>query len=120
MTSYLFEIGSKRRKTARFIGQVRDEIVRAFVQEKTSSSINQDILAAKLDVNKSVVSRDLNNYTNMTLSKVADYAWALNYDIVFKMKKNSVAVSEYIYDMRGSNIETRYEVESEAEALVEA
>lgn len=120
MTSYLFEIGSKRRKTARFIGQVRDEIVRAFVQEKTAKSISQDDLAAKLDINKSVVSRDLNSYTNMTLSKVADYAWALDYDLVFKMKKRSEAVSEVIYDMRNNKIEPRSEVESDADILVEA
>lgn len=120
MTSYLFEIGSKRRKTARLIGQVRDEIVRAFVQEKTSKLISQDDLAAKLDVNKSVISRDFNSYTNMTLSKVADYAWALDCDIVFKMKKKSDSVSEFVYDMRTNKVESRYEVESEADTLVEA
>ncbi|MFH6781500.1 MULTISPECIES: hypothetical protein [Methylobacterium] len=118
--SYLFEIGSRRRKTSRLIGMVRDELVRAFVHEKVKSNISQDDLANKLDVHKSVVSRDLNSGVNMSLSKIADYAWAMDLDIVFKLKQKNENTYEASYDGEQSAIAPHLAVLDDIEQLEDA
>lgn len=87
MTSFRFDIGPRRRKVARFIGQVRNELVRALVEEKEENKFSQNQLAKKLDVDRSVINRQLNGEANLTLRSVAELAWALDRDIVFELRK---------------------------------
>jgi hypothetical protein len=87
MTSYLFDIGGKRRAAARFIGHVRSELQRALVAEKATRKITQQAIAKLLGVNRSVINRQLMGFENMTLRRVAELAWALGWEIVFELRK---------------------------------
>ncbi len=85
MTSYRIGLDSRRRKIGRFIGTVRRELQRAFLEEKAASGLTQNRLAQTLGVNRSLVTRQLHGRANLTLETVADYAWAMGRDLVFKM-----------------------------------
>ncbi|KAB1079387.1 helix-turn-helix domain-containing protein [Methylobacterium soli] len=87
MTSFRFDVGSRGRKAARFITRVRNELQKAVVEERESSGLNQQKLATKLGVNRSVINRQLSGEANLTLRSVAELAWALDRDIEFSLSK---------------------------------
>ena len=87
MYSYLFDIGERARKASRFIGHVRSEIQRALIFEKKARKITQQEIANQLGVHRSVVNRQIMGIENLTLRSVADLAWALDWDIEFKLTK---------------------------------
>lgn len=87
MTSYLFDIGGKKRAAARFIGHVRRELQRALVAEKATRKLTQQSIAKLIGVNRSVINRQLMGYENLTLRRVAELAWALGWEIVFELRK---------------------------------
>lgn len=87
MMSFLFEIDERSEKVARFIGRVRKELVRALVDAKRHYRVSQNDIAAKLDVNASVLSRQLSGEGNLTLKTVADLAWALDKEPFFELRE---------------------------------
>jgi hypothetical protein len=87
MNLYVFDIGEKARKVARFIGEVRAEFQRAFVIEKSFRKITQQQIATMIGVNRSVINRQLMGLENLTLRRVAELAWALGWEIVFQLRK---------------------------------
>ena len=52
MNLYVYDIGEKARKAARFIGQVRAELQKALVLEKESRKISQQQIATMIGVNR--------------------------------------------------------------------
>jgi predicted XRE-type DNA-binding protein len=93
--SYELKISPRDRAASRFIGKVRKELMLAAIQEKKESGISQASIAAKLGVNRSVVNRLLRGTANLTLRSVAEIAWALDWEIVFMLRKRR--------DRRGHN-----------------
>ena len=90
MTSYVFDIGEKARKVSRFIGTVRSELQYALSKEKAArKKFTQQDIATLLGVNRSVINRQLIGTENMTLRRVAELAWALGWDIEFRLRKNN-------------------------------
>jgi predicted XRE-type DNA-binding protein len=89
MTSYLFDIGDRARKASRFIGTVRSELQYVLSREKAERKLNQQDIATLLGVNRSVVNRQLIGTENLTLRSVADLAWALGWDIDFRLRKRA-------------------------------
>jgi transcriptional regulator with XRE-family HTH domain len=85
--SFLFDIGKRRRKAGRFIGQVRRELVKAFTEEQQARDLTRDELARELGVHKSVITRRLNGSANLTLRVVAEMADALGRDVRFSLEK---------------------------------
>jgi hypothetical protein len=86
MTSFVFDIGAKARKAARFIGQVRAELQRALVEEKAARKLTQQQIATMIGVNRSVINRQIMGLENLTLRRVAELAWALNREISFSLR----------------------------------
>ncbi len=70
---------------ARFLTRVRREMQRAFLEAKESSGVTQAQLARKLGVGRAVVCRQLAGTASLTLRTIADYAWALDRDLIFEM-----------------------------------
>ena len=87
MNLYVYEIGEKARKASKFIGQVRAELRKAVVLEKKSRKISQQQIATVIGVNRSVINRQLTGFENLTLRRVAELAWALDWEIVFYLRK---------------------------------
>ena len=98
MNLYVFDIGEKARKAARFIGHVRAELQKALVAEKKSRKLTQQQLAQAIGTNRSVINRQLMGTENLTLRGVAELGWALGWEPRFEMVKraatgNQIAVS---------------------------
>jgi plasmid maintenance system antidote protein VapI len=87
MNLYLYDIGERARRAGRFIGHVRAELQKAWLLEKASRNITQQQIATVLDVDRSVINRQLMGYENLTLRSVAGLAWALGWEPVFYLQK---------------------------------
>jgi plasmid maintenance system antidote protein VapI len=94
MTSLVYDIGERPRKVSRFISHVRSELQSALIGEKKVRKLTQQAIAKMLGVNRSVINRQFVGTENLTLRSVADLAWALGYDIDFKLRKNEVEVGD--------------------------
>ena len=88
MNSFVFDIGERARKVSRFVGRVRSELQRALIAEKKSRKLSQQEIAQLIGVNRSVINRQLMGTENLTIRRVAELAWALGWDIEFKLKKH--------------------------------
>ncbi len=90
MSLYEFDIGEKDRCVSRFLGDVRSEIQQAFMTEKASRKLTQQQVATLLEVNRSVVNRQLTGVENLTCRRIAEFAWALGYEPEFHLRKVEV------------------------------
>jgi transcriptional regulator with XRE-family HTH domain len=57
-----------------FVGRVRHELLKALDEEAVKTRLNQSKIADELGINRSVISRQLNGQSDMTLSRVAELA----------------------------------------------
>lgn len=87
MTSYKSKIDSRRQMFVRLIGDAYQEIQDAFAQENEENGVTQSDIARALNKDKGFVSRRLSGQSNMTLETLADFAWALDREIVLKLLK---------------------------------
>jgi ribosome-binding protein aMBF1 (putative translation factor) len=87
VTLFHFEIGDRARKTGRFIGRVRHELVRALSEKRAKERVTQQALAEKLGVHRSLINRQLSGEANLTLRSLADLAWAMDMDLVFELRE---------------------------------
>ncbi|TIP70340.1 MAG: helix-turn-helix transcriptional regulator [Mesorhizobium sp.] len=85
--SYELKIDPKSRAAGRFIGQVRKELVSAAIAEKKETGVNQQQIATKLGVNRSVISRLLRGDANLTLRSIAEIAWAFGWEPKFTLQR---------------------------------
>ena len=85
MTSFRLKIDPKERFIARFAGHIERAFQRAFIDAKKANKLNQQQIATLLGVNRSVVSRRLQGCENMTQRTLAEMAWAMGYEIEFKL-----------------------------------
>jgi transcriptional regulator with XRE-family HTH domain len=94
VTSFHFDIGSRARNAGRFIGRVRNELLRALSERKKDGKLSQQEIAKKLEVHRSLVNRQLSGEANLTLRSLADLAWAMDMEISFELKKPVVEVGQ--------------------------
>lgn len=78
MTSFEFEICEKDLAGAEHITDVNREIVSAFVRHCKDNGITKSMLADRLGVNKSVVTKMLSGKSNLTLRSVGELCWAID------------------------------------------
>ncbi|WP_157799408.1 helix-turn-helix domain-containing protein [Qipengyuania seohaensis] len=84
--SFQISVTPKRRAAARFVTDVRRKLLQALADEP---AISQSDLARALDVNRSVISKQLAGRDKMSLSRVAELAWALGYEPEFQLSKDA-------------------------------
>lgn len=87
MTSFQFDIGNRARTTGRLLGKVRSELLRALAEQKADAPFSQQDLAQKLDLERSLINKQLAGESNLTLRALADFAWAMDLEISFELKK---------------------------------
>lgn len=75
--SFQITLKPNRRVAARFIGDVRRAIVKAYVAKQKESGVTQTAIARELGVHRSVINRELRGKKDLTLGRVAELAWAL-------------------------------------------
>lgn len=84
---FRFEIGARARAASRLIGSIRDDLVKAVVQEKEASGLTQQQLAQKLGVSRATLNRSLAGNRELTLRSVAELAWALDREVSIELRK---------------------------------
>jgi transcriptional regulator with XRE-family HTH domain len=87
MTSFVFDIGEKSRRVSRQLGQLRSDLQDAFLAEKKSRRLTQQAIAESLNVNRSVINRQLKGTENITARSAIELAWAMGWDTRFEVFK---------------------------------
>jgi hypothetical protein len=93
MPSLQITITPNRRAAARFVGNVRRALQKAFVEEQKKHGLTQSIIARLLNVHRSVINRELKGLKDMTLGRVAELAWAMGRRPVFLLEGIETNVS---------------------------
>lgn len=85
MMSFRIGLSPSRRAAARFVTSVRRAIQRALAEEKAKSGVTQSDIARAIGVHRSVISREISGYQDLTLGRVAELAWAMGRTPHFEM-----------------------------------
>lgn len=94
--SFQITLRPNRKAAARFIGDVRRAILKAYAEEQKASGLSQTDIARALDVHRSVINRELRGTKDMTLGRVAELAWAC--------KRKPTLLLETIAQGHGTNL----------------
>jgi hypothetical protein len=81
MTSFQIALKPQRRAAARFVAHVRDVLQRRIVD----SGRPQAQIAQAIDVHRSVLNRELRGRRDISLSRIAEIAWALGDEVRFDL-----------------------------------
>jgi hypothetical protein len=89
MQSFRLSITPKRRAAARFVGQVRRALQRTLAENQ---DLNQAGVARALEVDRSVITKQLRGDGNISLSRVGELAWAMGVvpELVFRKPAKEV------------------------------
>lgn len=87
MTSSPNSLSSRDVSAARFVGDVREELLLAFLEEMTERRLRKSDIARLLGVHRSAVTRILNGSAPLELRTIGQLAWALGRDAEFKLPK---------------------------------
>lgn len=93
-TFYQTRLDPKERQVARFLGNVERAFQRAFTDAKKQRKLTQQQLAVTLGVDRSAINRRLLGRENMTERTLAEMAFAMGYDIEFKLVPRKTAVED--------------------------
>jgi len=96
MNSFVFDIGDRSRRVSRVLGKLRSDLQTAFVTEKKTRKITQQEIAKSLNVNRSVVNRQLIGKENLTVKSAVELAWAMGWETKIEVYKpdNSISSNE--------------------------
>jgi hypothetical protein len=88
MTSFRFGIDERNLTVSLMVHRIRDKLQRALLEEKQNQKFTQAQLARKLGVDRSVINRQLSGRENISVRRLAEFAWALGRDISFELPKD--------------------------------
>lgn len=77
MPSFQISITPSRRAAGRFVTAVRRAIQRMYSEENKKRGIKQSDIAREIGVHRSVISRQLHGREDISLARVAEFAFAL-------------------------------------------
>jgi DNA-binding CsgD family transcriptional regulator len=77
MPSFQITLTPNRRAAARFIGQVRRALQKAYIEEQTARGLSQSEIARALKVHRSVINRELKGLRDISVGRVAELSWAM-------------------------------------------
>lgn len=72
---------------SRFVGDVREELLLAFLEELAERGLKKSDIARLLGIHRSAVTRMLNGTAPLELKTIGQLAWALGRDAEFKLSK---------------------------------
>jgi hypothetical protein len=87
MTSSRASLSPLNLSAARFVGDVREEILLAFLEEMSERGLTKSEIARLLGVHRSAVSRMLNGTAPLELRTIGQLAWAMGRDPQLKLPK---------------------------------
>jgi hypothetical protein len=87
MQSYQISLSTPRRAAGRFIAMVRREIQKALAEEHAINGVTQASIASALNVNRSVIHRQIMGFENLSLGRVGEIADLLDRDVMFSLTR---------------------------------
>lgn len=103
--SFQISLTPTRRAAGRFVGEVRDKLLKGLEDRNRKTGLTQSDVAKTIGVHRSVINRELRGRKDITLGRVAELATsmglAINFDLVeteFKREVNAPVL------MRGNEI----------------
>lgn len=106
MPSLQITISPDKRAAARFIGSVRRAIQKAYVEEQRKRGLSQSDIARELQVHRSVINRELRGFKDLTLGRVAQFAWVLGRKPTFNLEEQTAAIGQNIGSVEPPKIKT--------------
>ncbi|WP_084694373.1 helix-turn-helix domain-containing protein [Sphingobium sp. YBL2] len=89
--SYRTGVNGRRRAAARFVAKTHRLVQKAY-EKRRKEGLTQTALAVELDVHRSVVNRQLNGREDISVARVAEYAYLLGYDIDMDFREKTAGV----------------------------
>lgn len=93
MPSFQITLTPNRRAAARFIGEVRRALQKAYVEEQAAKGLSQSDIARALNVHRSVINRELKGLKDLTLGRVGEIAWALGRKPFFSLEAHQISAT---------------------------
>jgi predicted transcriptional regulator len=84
--AFQLNIEPKSAKASDFIGDVRAELART-LSDLSDEGVTKSDVAKKLGVHRSAITRRIRGTENITLRTLAEMAWAMDRDIIFRLEK---------------------------------
>lgn len=91
MRSFRLSITPKRRAAVRFVGQVRRSLQKALAD---NPEINQAGIARALEVDRSVITKQLRGERDISLSRVGELAWAMGVEAQLLLHQKSAKAGD--------------------------
>jgi transcriptional regulator with XRE-family HTH domain len=88
-TSFVLDIDPITREGLRAIADLRADLQEAFYAEKKINGLTQQEVARRLNVNRSVVHRQLTGEENITVRKAAELAKAMGWKVNIRVSKET-------------------------------
>lgn len=108
MVSFRLGLTRHRKAAARFVADVRYQLQRALAD---TPEISQTDIAETIGVHRSVISRQLRGMQDLSISRVAEIADVLGFDIVFDLTKPAPAL-DVNHPLKPANIEQNITVQT--------
>ena len=103
MTSYRISVSPSRRAASRFVAQVRRLLLSTLAEER-KNGITQSSIARDIGVHRSVINRELQGISDISLGRVAELAVAMGRTPVLAWKEPSGSLG-HNSDVRSFTIE---------------
>lgn len=91
MPSFQIALSPTKRAAGRFVLAVRRNLQRAFVEENKRRGLTQSQIARELGVHRSVINRELRGAKDLTLSRVAELAYAMGRKTILSFPERQIA-----------------------------
>ena len=99
--SFQISLTPTRRAAGRFVGEVRDKLLKALADRKREVGLSQSDIAKKIGVHRSVVNRELRGRKDITLGRVAELATSMGLAIEFELVEPIFETSANVPSVRG-------------------
>jgi predicted XRE-type DNA-binding protein len=96
MESFRISITPTRRAATRFISKVRRSLLKALMEEASTSGLTQTDIAKTIGVHRSVVNRELRGMKDITLGRVAELAYSMGREIDFELVKPEMEIGRNV------------------------
>lgn len=92
MPSFQITLSPSRRAAGRFISSVRRTIQKALAEERKKTGLTQSDISRIIGVHRSVISRQLSGREDISLGRVAEYAYAMGRKPLLELREQKQIV----------------------------
>lgn len=93
---------ARRRIYLNYISEVENALREAYLRYAAKTGETQSDVAAKLGVNKSVISKRLNGRSNLSAEAIADMAWGVGHRPRFSLEEVDVGARNIVVEKQQS------------------